>query len=251
MSEVRCVFRGKRMNQRMVAMLTEAEKILKTTLVFTQGSYNQGVAASAGTHDGGGAVDVRAIDLSVPQRAAVVRALRKVGFAAWLRTPTQGKWPYHIHAIAIGDQDLSPAAAFQVAEYHRKRNGLANRGNDDGPPGYYGVTWELYQKSRAVVAPSLDATPKPATGDDDMSQAQYDALMKEIQATRADVRAYALWQALYGLETEDERAQAQQAFDDARAAGKSIQEAKAAAVAVLQGLVDAVKKSQAAKRSTE
>jgi hypothetical protein len=109
------------------------------------------------------------------------------------------------------------------------------------------MTWELYQKRHPpVAAPNLD-TSKPATGDDDMSQAQYDALMKAIGDVKADVRAYALWQALYGLETEDERAQAQQAFDDARAAGKSIQEAKAAAVAVLQGLVDAVKKSQAVK----
>ncbi|HEY9416104.1 MAG TPA: hypothetical protein VIQ30_15190 [Pseudonocardia sp.] len=82
--------------------------------------------------------------------------------------------------------------------------------------------------------------------DDEMSQTQYDALMKAIGEVKADVRDYALWQVLYGLETEDERAQAQAAFDAARAAGKSIAEAKTAAIKVLQGLVDGVKKSQAA-----
>ncbi|HEY9337578.1 MAG TPA: peptidoglycan recognition family protein [Pseudonocardia sp.] len=87
---------------------------------------------------------------------------------------------------------------------------------------------------------------EPNQEDDEMSQTQYDALMKEIKAARADVRDYALWQVLYGLETEDERAQAQAAFDAARASGKSIAEAKTAAIQVLQSLVDAVKKSQKA-----
>jgi hypothetical protein len=89
------------------------------------------------------------------------------------------------------------------------------------------------------------AAPPDTPEDPDMSDSQYDALLKEIKAARADVRDYALWQVLYGLETEDERAQAQQAFDDARSAGKSIAEAKTATIQVLQSLVDAVKKSQA------
>lgn len=100
--------------------------------------------------------------------------------------------------------------------------------------------------------PTKPAQPKDAPApspreDDDMSQAQYDALMKAIDEVKEDVRDYALWQVLYELETEDERAQAQAAFDEARAAGKSIAEAKHAAVVVLQSLVDDVKKSQARK----
>jgi hypothetical protein len=150
MAEIRTVWRGKRLDQRTVAMLIEAEKLAKVPFVLSQGSYNTGVAASAGTHDGGGAVDISVHALNSTQRAAVVLALRQVGFAAWLRTPEQGNWPYHIHGIAAGDQDLSRGAAFQVAEYARKRNGLANRGADTGPAGYYGMTWDLYLKNKAA-----------------------------------------------------------------------------------------------------
>lgn len=152
MAEVRTIWRGKRLDKRTVAMLIEAEKLAKLTFVLSQGSYNTGVVASAGTHDGGGAVDINIQSMTSAERRTVVLSLRRVGFAAWLRNPNQGNWPYHVHGIAIGDQDLSRGAAFQVAEYRRKRNGLANRGADDGPPGYYGMTWELYQKNKAAVS---------------------------------------------------------------------------------------------------
>jgi hypothetical protein len=91
-----------------------------------------------------------------------------------------------------------------------------------------------------LTPPAAPAAPE----EDDMSQAQYDALLKAIEKVGDDVRDYALWQVLYGLETEDERAQASQAFVTARAEGKSILEAKAAAIQVLQRLVDDVKQSQ-------
>ena len=144
MPEARIVWRGWALNKRTAAMVEAAEKLYKSKFAILQGSYNKaGVEASAGTHDGGGAIDIDVRTKSVAQRVAVVKAMRAVGFAAWLRTPAQGNWPYHVHAIAVGDKDLSRGAATQVAEYHRKRNGLANRGNDDGPPGFYGMTWEL------------------------------------------------------------------------------------------------------------
>ena len=63
------------------------------------------------------------------------------------------RWPYHVHAIACGDKDLSRGAAIQVAEYRRRRNGLANRGQDDGPPGCCGMTWELYLKAHSAPVP--------------------------------------------------------------------------------------------------
>lgn len=82
------------------------------------------------------------------------------------------------------------------------------------------------------------------TGADDMSEAQYNNLMAAIKSVADDVRSYALWEVLYGLETEDERAQAQKAYSDAIGAGKSPVEARAAASAAVQSLVDAVKESQ-------
>ncbi len=128
-------------------MLAEAESILGNDVVLSQGSYNPGgVGASAGTHDGGGAVDVSISDLGTTQRWEVVKALRTVGFAAWLRTPDQGPWPYHIHAIAIGDTDLSIAARNQVADYYVGKNGLASHAGDNTPDAYRVpfTWWEEY-----------------------------------------------------------------------------------------------------------
>ncbi|MGC9670683.1 peptidoglycan-binding domain-containing protein [Planosporangium sp. 12N6] len=64
------------------AMLTEAERLLGFRLVLEQGSYNPGGdPTSAGTHDGGGVVDVAVTGMSAATRTAVARALRQVGFA--------------------------------------------------------------------------------------------------------------------------------------------------------------------------
>jgi hypothetical protein len=62
-----------------------------------------------------------------------VLALRKAGFAAWHRTPAQGPWPDHVHAVLIGHPDLAPAAQRQVTAYLNGRDGLADNGLDDGP----------------------------------------------------------------------------------------------------------------------
>ncbi|HEY9267169.1 MAG TPA: hypothetical protein VIQ11_21460 [Mycobacterium sp.] len=85
----------------------------------------------------------------------------------------------------------------------------------------------------------------------DLSTTQYTTLtaqmtevLNEVKACRRDVRDYALWEVLYDLETADERLVAEAAFDDARTAGKSITDAKVAAMKALQGLVDGVKASQ-------
>ena len=191
MPEARIVWRGKTVNRRTVAMVQAAEKIYKSQFGIIQGSYNKGgVEASAGTHDGGGAIDVDVVKLSAAQRKAVVLALRQVGFAAWLRTPAQGRWPYHVHAIAIGDKDLSRGAAIQVAEYKRRRNGLANRGKDDGPPGCYGMTWEIYLKAHPAPVPA--AVPDSTISLGAMAYARnHDAMTGEWGADRARVVAWA------------------------------------------------------------
>jgi len=135
-------------NARTASMLTEAERRLGRTLVLAQGSYNPGGdPTSAGTHDGGGVVDISVQGMSARTRIAVARALRQVGFAAWVRSPSQGEWPWHIHAAAISDTDLSSQAQQQVGDYYLGRNGLANRGADDGPrvPIH---TWEEYLRLR-------------------------------------------------------------------------------------------------------
>lgn len=97
-------------------------------LSLMQGSYNGDVEASAGTHNGGGAVDLAPFD-----HVRKVRELRRVGFAAWYRPAIPGLWGPHIHAVLIGNRKLSAAALAQVRDYLAGRNGLANGGPDDGP----------------------------------------------------------------------------------------------------------------------
>ena len=130
---------GQTLNQRTLAMLNHAQKLYGgeielTGYAITQGSYTNAVDASFGTHAGGGAVD-----LSVLRRGTytvlwddfepLIHALRAAGFAAWVRDygELHPDSPIHIHAIAIGDQELSAAAAEQLtgeAGYFRGSSGL-------------------------------------------------------------------------------------------------------------------------------
>lgn len=140
---------GKRTNKRTAVMLREAERIGGPLLV-TQGSYNRGgVAASGGTHDGGGALDLSVRGLTRKQINRRVRALRTVGFAAWYRPALPGVWGPHIHAIAMGTRDLSPLARTQVLAYKRGRSGLRGNGPDIHRKMNAPVqTWEQYKRKR-------------------------------------------------------------------------------------------------------
>jgi hypothetical protein len=132
----RLSWRGVVANRRTIEMLeiTELRGLGSLTpLRIPQGSYTSGVSASGGTHSGGGALDISVRGLSAAERDRVVRELRETSFAAWYRPFLPGQWPAHIHAIAIGDKELSDQAAWQVSEYRAGRNGLANQGPDNGP----------------------------------------------------------------------------------------------------------------------
>lgn len=102
-----------------------------------QGCWNNTVAASAGTHSGGGAIDVH------PSLAttAGLRAWRESGVAMWHRSRIPGLWGEHAHGIWIGCPHLAPAAQNQVIDYRQHRNGLANNGPDTGPRVTY-TTWQ-------------------------------------------------------------------------------------------------------------
>ena len=113
------------LNARTLAMLETAQAIYQgpgDIMRITQGSYRGDVALSFGTHAGGGAVDISIRDpnqenvMLWEEAEAMVMALRYAGFAAWFRdTGDLGpQSPAHIHAIAVGDRELSPAAQRQV-----------------------------------------------------------------------------------------------------------------------------------------
>lgn len=130
---------GWTLNQRSLAMLAHAQglyggELELTGQAITQGSYNSSVEASFGTHSGGGAVDLSVLRHGTytvlwDDIEPLIRALRAAGFAAWLREygELHPDSPIHIHAIAIGDQELSPAAQEQLtreAGYFRGFSGL-------------------------------------------------------------------------------------------------------------------------------
>lgn len=151
-------FYGARVNTRTRTMLVAADKAVPWSLRLAQGSYcglvkARCAAASAGTHDGGGVVDVSVKGMSTTRRWQTVKALRTVGFAAWLRSPSQcgGCWVTHIHAVAIGDTDLwQRNGAYtnrdQVADYYVGRIGLSGHKRDNTPARYRMpfTTWETY-----------------------------------------------------------------------------------------------------------
>lgn len=119
---------GVTINKRTQEMIGRAQSYLKrmginAPIHLAQGSYHPGVGASAGTHDGGGVIDVRSRIYSAKTADQIVKALRMAGFAAW-RRGTNDSLPPHIHAVAIGDRQMSPSARAQVHEYFRGGDGL-------------------------------------------------------------------------------------------------------------------------------
>lgn len=145
---------GVTINVRTRDMLTKAVQLLTAyswSPYLTQGSYNPGVSASGGTHDGGGVFDVRTSTMTTNGQNLCVEALRKAGFAAWLRTPAEG-FSTHIHAVAIGDRELSEAAHDQVIDYFAGRNGLANNGPDTGSSRPF-PAWAATYKPSFIAAP--------------------------------------------------------------------------------------------------
>lgn len=119
-------YHGHRFDRMTVQALMEMEKRLGYELSVMQGSYNgHAVGASAGTHAGGGAVDLAPTDAH-----AKVRVGREVGFAMWERPTLPDVWNHHVHGILVGNAKVSWEAASQIAQYRNHTNGLANHGWD-------------------------------------------------------------------------------------------------------------------------
>lgn len=134
---------GETLNQRTLTMLEHAYALYGGALkisstAITQGSYTTAEPESYDTHAGGGAVDLSVRHgggVLYREIGEVISALRVAGFAAWLRERNElypGS-PVHIHAIAIGDQELSAAAAAQVEAYFGGFSGLPLDGGEPTP----------------------------------------------------------------------------------------------------------------------
>lgn len=145
-------------NARTYAMLQHAAELYGgpieiTGKAITQGSYHDNGELSFGTHLGGGAVDLSVIQhpewvVLWDEVDPLIRALRVSGFAAWLRDYGEiySDSPIHIHAIAIGDAELSPAAIEQLTGpngYFRGFTGLPNKQEPDRHGGPVICQWMI------------------------------------------------------------------------------------------------------------
>lgn len=150
---MRVQWRNVTFDERTAAMLAEVDRIVGPGIPVnpTQGSYSDG-PLSGDTHRGGGAVDLSVLHprpLSGAEIDEIVHAMRTVGFAAWYRTHPEWSGDRHIHGIAVDAPDLDPAAAAQVADLRRGRNGLASHGADRHADMNLPVTtWEAYVSRR-------------------------------------------------------------------------------------------------------
>lgn len=106
-------------------------------LRILQPCYHTGVAASAGTHDGDGCVDVEVVGMSWEDGQA---ELRRLGWAAWFRPYTPGVWPSHIHMVSIGCP--GPVGIYvpgQVDDYYRHALGLKGQHDSGDDPTWHPV----------------------------------------------------------------------------------------------------------------
>lgn len=132
------------LNQRTFEMLDYAQSMHIGSIqvngsALTQGSYTSHQPESFGTHAGGGAVDLSVMapgtyQIVYEEIDSLVHALRIAGFAAWFRDfdAVYPGSPPHIHAIAIGDRELSLAAREQLAGPHGYFWGYAGLPGENG-----------------------------------------------------------------------------------------------------------------------
>src|SRR5690606_39172713 len=107
--------------EKVVEPRLKAAGVIKYSVDFYQLGYRTDVSASAGTHAGGGVVDV------AQYSDKAIRIWRECGWAMWHRTPAQG-FMHHGHGVLEGCPHLPPAARSQLTQYHNGTNGLRGHG---------------------------------------------------------------------------------------------------------------------------
>lgn len=132
------------MDVRTAAYFDAVNSAMPGGVVIVQGSYNKSVDASAGTHDGPGALDLKPADPN-KRNIAGYRQLegiaRKRGGAAWFRQWTNN---YHVHIIVIGTPGLNSVCRQQVASYLAGRDGMVS---NNRVTGIINTTFEKWKAS--------------------------------------------------------------------------------------------------------
>lgn len=130
----RTTHQGHSVNARTLAMFKAAQSVGGLALVVEQGSYAPGAdPTSAGTHDGGGALDLDAEQLTTSGRTAAVTALpglpQLVGTCgrSCLRTPWSGACDRPASAIRVGTRQGVSRSTRVVATWSSSSRGLRCR----------------------------------------------------------------------------------------------------------------------------
>lgn len=132
----RVTFEGRKFNRRTVQFIKQVRAIYYLIggtgkIYLTQGSYNKGgVSQSAGTHDGGGAIDYTLEKPTSKNWSLLQKANRICGGASFDRPTLPGHWNHHNHTLVIGDREMADGARRQVQDYYAGLNGLASHARD-------------------------------------------------------------------------------------------------------------------------
>jgi hypothetical protein len=145
----RVFYQGEALDYGTYTKLSKAMKMVGGINV-TQGSYEPRTSYSGSTHMGGGVFDVVGGNLS-----RILSGLKASGLIGWIRNPSQGNWPWHIHALDPSETGrMSASARGQVADYYRGGNGLA--GYLKGTPWVPNDQIALIHKGEAIIPPEVN-----------------------------------------------------------------------------------------------
>lgn len=175
-----------RINEMAEARFKAAGLIPATRSIYdymTQGCYNAGVSASAGSHDRGGVQDCDPILVQSTQAQRIWNSCgaapcdrRTYDFAAWRKVPNHG------HIIALGCPDMAPLLARQVRDISQGLSGMAAktkwRGSFLPDMTSHQIRWREYQAIKTAVNSAVKGIK--------MDEKQMEELAKKV--------AIAVWQ---------------------------------------------------------
>lgn len=122
-------YKGWRMSRYTAAAIAVLQEKLGYELTLTQGPYNKGVGASAGTHDLDGV-----IDLSSWRSSQKVTVARRNSWAMWPRKDIPGVWSAHCHGVLKRAKPMASLAVHQLeVSYPNHTDGLASENYDSFP----------------------------------------------------------------------------------------------------------------------
>jgi hypothetical protein len=164
--------------------------------------------------------------------AAMVAAVKEAGGEFCRRFTGSRRKPYGHRDVRPAGTDCPGPAAYAAIQAGTFTPGTTTTPEDD-------MSAEDVKAIQASIA-AMERDLK--TGIDGVAA----RLSNEVRtAVEAAGRRWALYEILYGLETEDDRERAREAYQSAREAGKSEEEAMAAAEAKLSSLRQSIKEAQA------